>query len=55
MTAGAVVGGAVQTQSCVERFRHGEVAGDDFDVRRQRRRRLGAMREGADGHARVYQ
>ena len=55
-------GGAVQTeedgtdtsQYCVERSGHGEVAGDDFDVRWQRRRRLGAMREGADRHARVY-
>jgi hypothetical protein len=39
---------------CFERFGHGEVAGNDFDVRWQRRRRLGAMREGADRHARVY-
>src|ERR1700716_1441701 len=54
-TAVAVVAGADPSQSCVERFRHGEVAGDDFDVRRQRRRRLGAMGEGADRHARVYQ
>ena len=43
------------TQSCVERLGHGEVAGDDLDARRQRRRRLGAMREGADRHARVHQ
>ena len=42
-------------QRCVERFGHGEVAGDDFDVRWQRRRRLGAMREGTDRHARVYE
>jgi hypothetical protein len=41
-------------QSYVERFGHSEVARDDFDIRRQRRRRLGAMREGADRHARVY-
>ena len=42
------------SQSCVERFGHGEVADNDFDVRWQRRRRLGAMREGPDRHRRVY-
>ncbi len=47
--------GTDTSQSCVERLGHGEVAGDDFDVRWQRRRRLGAMREGADRHARVDQ
>jgi hypothetical protein len=46
--------GTDTAQSCVERLGHGEVAGDDFDVRWQRRRGLGAMREGADRHARVY-
>jgi len=46
--------GTGTSQSGVERFGHGEVAGDDFDVRWQRRRRLGAAREGADRHARVY-
>ena len=43
------------SQPCVERFRHSEVAGDDFDVLRQHRRRLGAMCEGADRHAHMYQ
>jgi len=47
--------GTGTSQSRVERFGHGEVAGDDFDVRWQRRRRLGATREGADRHARVHQ
>ena len=42
-------------QRGVERPGHGEVAGDDLDVRWQRRRRLRAMREGADRHARVYE
>jgi hypothetical protein len=45
--------GTDTAQSRVERFRHGEVAENDFDVPRQHRRRLGAMREGADRHARV--
>ena len=42
-------------QRRVERLGHGEVAGDDLDVRRQRRRRLGATRERAHRHARVDQ
>ena len=46
--------GTDTSQCCVERSGLGEVAGDDFDVRWQRRRRLGAMREGANRHARVY-
>jgi hypothetical protein len=41
------------SQCSVEGFGHGEVAGDDFDVRRQRRR-LRSMRESADRYARVY-
>jgi hypothetical protein len=42
-------------QRGVERFGHGEIAADDLDVRRQRRRRLGAVHQGADRHARVGQ
>lgn len=41
------------TQCRVERLGHGEVACEDLDLRRQRHRRLGAMREGADRHAGV--
>ena len=47
--------GTDAAQCCVERFGRGEVTGDDLDLRRQRRRRLGAMREGADRHARVHE
>jgi len=47
--------GTDTSQSCVERSRHGEIAGDDFDVRGQCRRGLGAMREGTDRHADVDQ
>jgi hypothetical protein len=45
--------GADTAQSFVERLWHGEVAGDDFDVRWQRGRRFGATDERADRHARV--
>ena len=45
--------GTGTSQSCVERSGRGQVAGDDFNVRWQVRR--GAMREGTDRHARVYE
>lgn len=48
---GGVIGDP-PAKSCAWRFGHGEVDGDDLDVRWQRR--LGALREGADRHARVY-
>jgi hypothetical protein len=44
--------GTRAAQCRVERFGHGEVAGDDFHVLRQRRR-FGAAGERADRHARV--
>jgi hypothetical protein len=45
--------GTDPAQCGIERLGHSEVAGDDLDVRRQHRRRLGATREDTDRHARV--
>lgn len=47
--------GTYASQSCVKRPGRGEVAGDYLYVRRQRRRRLRTMREGADRETRVDQ